>query len=167
MQRARRQSQRRPRDSQLSPMRRRLARLSVRTCSSLGIIWAVAKLATSNSRRDRGWRRPVLVLIPSAAVLAFIIGSSYNSYRNSLGPPGDHSVANASADTRALWQAANAGNVALVAFGRELSSLDGQVFVFFVLAVAAAEAAIGLALLIAVFRHKTTVNLDEFTLLRW
>ena len=44
----------------------------------------------------------------------FIIGASYNSYRNSLGPAGDHSVANASADTRALWEAANAGDVAAV-----------------------------------------------------
>jgi len=61
----------------------------------------------------------------------------------------------------------NAGNVALVAFSRELGSLDGQVFVFFVLAVAAAEAAIGLALTIAVFRHRTSVNLDDFRLLKW
>ena len=61
----------------------------------------------------------------------------------------------------------NAANLALVAFSRELDQLDGQVFVFFVLAVAAAEAAIGLALLIAVFRHKASVNLDEFTLLKW
>jgi NADH-quinone oxidoreductase subunit K len=61
----------------------------------------------------------------------------------------------------------NAANVALVGFGHELSSLDGQVFVFFVLAVAAAEAAVGLALLIALFRHRATVNLDEFHLLRW
>ena len=61
----------------------------------------------------------------------------------------------------------NAGNVALVGFSRELGQLDGQVFVFFVLAVAAAEAAVGLALLIAVFRHRASVNLDEFTKLRW
>lgn len=61
----------------------------------------------------------------------------------------------------------NAGNLALVAFSRELESLDGQVFVFFVLAVAAAEAAIGLALLIAVFRHRASVNLDDFNLLKW
>lgn len=60
----------------------------------------------------------------------------------------------------------NAGNVALVGFSRELSSLDGQVFVFFVLAVAAAEAAIGLAILIAVFRHRASVNLDDFHLLK-
>ena len=61
----------------------------------------------------------------------------------------------------------NAGNLALVGFSRELESLDGQVFVFFVLAVAAAEAAIGLALLIAVFRHRASVNLDDFNLLKW
>ena len=61
----------------------------------------------------------------------------------------------------------NAGNVALVGFSRSLGALDGQVFVFFVLAVAAAEAAIGLAILIAVFRHRPSVNLDDFHLLRW
>ena len=61
----------------------------------------------------------------------------------------------------------NAGNLALVAFSRELGGLDGQVLVFFVLAVAAAEAAVGLALLIAMFRHRASVNLDEFTLLKW
>jgi NADH-quinone oxidoreductase subunit K len=61
----------------------------------------------------------------------------------------------------------NAANVALVGFARDLGTLDGQVFVFFVLAVAAAEAAIGLALTIAVFRHKASVNLDDFQLLKW
>jgi hypothetical protein len=85
--------------------------------SALGIIWAVTALF--KSLRDRGpsrrrWVRPVIILIPSLAILGFIIGASYNSYRNSLGPAGDHSVANASADTRALWEAANAGDVAAV-----------------------------------------------------
>jgi NADH-quinone oxidoreductase subunit K len=61
----------------------------------------------------------------------------------------------------------NGANVALVGFGREIQSLEGQVFVFFVLAVAAAEAAVGLALLIAMFRHRPSVNLDEFVRLRW
>ena len=49
--------------------------------------------------------------VPSVAVLGIIIAASYNSYRQSLGPPGDHSVENASADTRSLWGAANAGDV--------------------------------------------------------
>jgi hypothetical protein len=85
--------------------------------SALGIVWAVTALF--NSLRDKGatrrrWVRPVIILIPSLVILGFIIGASYNSYRNSLGPPGDHSVANASPDTRALWEAADAGDVAAV-----------------------------------------------------
>ncbi len=80
--------------------------------SALGIIWSLITLA---SPRDpdtpRRWTRPALILIPSVAILALIIGASLNSYWNSLGPPGDHSVENASADTRALWVAAGAGNV--------------------------------------------------------
>ena len=79
--------------------------------SGLGIIWGLSTLLASRSDDDRRWRRPALVLLPSLAILAFIIGASVNSWRNSLGPPGDHSVANASADTRALWDAANAGDV--------------------------------------------------------
>lgn len=81
--------------------------------SGLGIIWALIKLTTSGRQRlvGRKWVKPTLVLVPSLAILGFIIGASYNSYRQSLGPPGDHSVAGASADTRALWQAANDGDV--------------------------------------------------------
>jgi hypothetical protein len=81
--------------------------------SAMGIIWAVVTLITSGRDlpADRRWVRPTLVLVPCLAILGFIIGASYNSYRQSLGPPGDHSVQNASADTRALWEAANAGNL--------------------------------------------------------
>ena len=81
--------------------------------SALGILWAIVKLFTSSRSNAGKWRwvRPLVVLVPSLAILGFIIGASYNSYRNSLGPPGDHSVENASADTRALWEAANAGDV--------------------------------------------------------
>ncbi|OFV88638.1 MAG: NADH-quinone oxidoreductase subunit K [Acidobacteria bacterium RBG_16_68_9] len=61
----------------------------------------------------------------------------------------------------------NAVNLAFVAFARQLHSLDGQVIVFFVMTVAAAEAAVGLALIIAVFRNRETINVDELTLLRW
>ena len=81
--------------------------------SAMGVIWAVATLITSG--RDllagRRWVRPALVLVPCIAILGLIIGASYNSYRQSLGPPGDHSVANASTDTRALWEAAYDGDV--------------------------------------------------------
>jgi NADH-quinone oxidoreductase subunit K len=61
----------------------------------------------------------------------------------------------------------NAANLAFVAFARQLASIDGQVIVFFVMTVAAAEAAVGLAIIIAVFRHRATINADELRLLRW
>ena len=61
----------------------------------------------------------------------------------------------------------NAVNLTFVAFARSLGSIDGQVIVFFVMAVAAAEAAVGLAIILAVFRNRETVNADELTSLRW
>jgi hypothetical protein len=82
--------------------------------AAVGLVWAISALLRQAGESRRSWRRPVLVLVPSIAVLAFIIGASYNSYRNSLGPPGDHSVENASVDTRALWQAAHDGDLAAV-----------------------------------------------------
>lgn len=84
--------------------------------SAAGIVWGVISLVASRDRTPgrRRWVRPALVLVPSIVILGFIIGASYNSYRNSLGPPGDHSVANASADTRALWEAAGRGDLAAV-----------------------------------------------------
>jgi NADH-quinone oxidoreductase subunit K len=48
-----------------------------------------------------------------------------------------------------------------------LGSTNGQVFVFFVMTVAAAEAAIGLAIIIALFRNKQTINIDEINILKW
>ena len=59
----------------------------------------------------------------------------------------------------------NAVNLSFVALSRQLG-LDGQVFVFFVMTVAAAEAAVGLAIIIALYRHKDSVNLDTMNLLR-
>jgi len=61
----------------------------------------------------------------------------------------------------------NAANLAFITFARQLQSMDGQVIVFFVMTVAAAEAAVGLALIIAVFRNRETTNADELNLLRW
>ncbi|MEI6668561.1 MAG: NADH-quinone oxidoreductase subunit NuoK [Acidobacteriota bacterium] len=61
----------------------------------------------------------------------------------------------------------NAVNLAFVAFGRSIGSADGQVMMFFVVTVAAAEAAVGLALVIALFRHRETLNPDMFTSLKW
>jgi len=61
----------------------------------------------------------------------------------------------------------NAVNLVFVSLSRQLHSMDGQVIVFFVMTVAAAEAAVGLAIIISVFRHRQTVNVDELNLLRW
>ena len=61
----------------------------------------------------------------------------------------------------------NAVNLSFVAFARALGSVDGQVIVFFVMTVAAAEAAVGLAIILTVFRNRATTNADEMTLLRW
>jgi|SRR5210317_2409488 NADH-quinone oxidoreductase subunit K len=60
----------------------------------------------------------------------------------------------------------NAVNLSFVALSRYLG-IDGQVFVFFVMTVAAAEAAVGLAIIISIFRHYETVNVDNFNLLKW
>jgi NADH-quinone oxidoreductase subunit K len=60
----------------------------------------------------------------------------------------------------------NAANLALVAFAREQANVGGQVLVFFVIAVAAAEVAVGLALLVAIFRSKRTTDVDEISSLK-
>ena len=60
----------------------------------------------------------------------------------------------------------NAANLAFVAFGREMGSLDGQIFVFFVMTVAAAEVAVGLAIIVNLFRLRETVFVDEINLLK-
>ena len=60
----------------------------------------------------------------------------------------------------------NAANLAFVAFARHLNSLDGQVFVFFVMTVAAAEVAVGLAIIVNLFRLRETVFVDEINLLK-
>ena len=57
----------------------------------------------------------------------------------------------------------NAVNLTFVAFGRALGTADGQIIVFFVMTVAAAEAAVGLAIVIALFRHRESLNPDAFT----
>ena len=55
----------------------------------------------------------------------------------------------------------NAANLALVAFARKWGNVDGHLFVFFVITVAAAEVAVGLALIVAIFRSKKSINIDE------
>ncbi len=60
----------------------------------------------------------------------------------------------------------NAVNVAFVAFSN-VYGIDGQIFVFFVMTVAAAEAAVGLAIIISIFRHYETVDVNNFNFLKW
>jgi NADH-quinone oxidoreductase subunit K len=60
----------------------------------------------------------------------------------------------------------NAANLAFVAFARHLNSLDGQIFVFFVMTVAAAEVAVGLAIIVNLFRLRESVFVDEVNLLK-
>ena len=61
----------------------------------------------------------------------------------------------------------NAVNINLIALSSQLQNLVGQVFVVFVIAVAAAEAAVGLGIIMAFYRNKETVNIDEMSLMRW
>ncbi len=61
----------------------------------------------------------------------------------------------------------NAGNLALIAFSRYLRIMDGHVFVFLVMTVAAAEAAVGLAIIITIFRNRESVNADFLNLMKW
>ena len=61
----------------------------------------------------------------------------------------------------------NAANLALAAFARYSGRMDAQVIALFVIALAAAEAAVGLAIVVAVFRSRKTVNIDEMNLLKW
>lgn len=60
----------------------------------------------------------------------------------------------------------NAANLLFVAFSRYLGNLDGQVLVFFVITVAAAEVAVGLALIVVIFRTKQSINIDEINLMK-
>jgi NADH-quinone oxidoreductase subunit K len=61
----------------------------------------------------------------------------------------------------------NAANMALMAFSKSLGISDGHVIVFLVLTVAAAEAAVGLALIVMIHRNRHTINIDRFSMLKW
>jgi len=61
----------------------------------------------------------------------------------------------------------NAANLSLVAFSRVWGGLEGQIFVFMVIVVAAVEVAVGLAILISVMRNRDSINVDDASLLRW
>jgi NADH-quinone oxidoreductase subunit K len=60
----------------------------------------------------------------------------------------------------------NAANLALIAFARQWADLEGQVFVFFIIGVAAAEVAIGLALIVAIFKTKHSIDVDQVSSLK-
>ncbi len=61
----------------------------------------------------------------------------------------------------------NAVNLTFVALSRQLGNLDGQIFVFFIMTVAAAEAAVGLALFIAFFNNRESIDIDDANLMKW
>ena len=61
----------------------------------------------------------------------------------------------------------NAANLALIGYGSALGTREGQIVVFFVIAIAAAEASVGLAIFVAVFRHKETIDVNRINLLKW
>ncbi len=61
----------------------------------------------------------------------------------------------------------NAANLAMIAFSRNLGSMGGHVMVFMIMTVAAAEAAVGLSIIIALFRNRDSANIDEVNLLKW
>ncbi len=61
----------------------------------------------------------------------------------------------------------NSVNLTLIALARQWGNLEGQIFVFMIMAVAAAEVAVGLAILIANVRHRSSINIDEINLLKW
>ncbi|MDQ1284801.1 MAG: NADH-quinone oxidoreductase subunit [Thermodesulfobacteriota bacterium] len=61
----------------------------------------------------------------------------------------------------------NAVNLSFVAFSRYLGSIEGQIFVLFVMVVAAAEVAVGLAIAVAVFKQRGTININDISLLKW
>ena len=61
----------------------------------------------------------------------------------------------------------NAVNLSFVAISKYLDALEGQIFVFFVMTVAAAEVAVGLAIIINLFKNKETINVDEINIMKW
>jgi NADH-quinone oxidoreductase subunit K len=61
----------------------------------------------------------------------------------------------------------NAGNLAFVAFARSFEAVSGQIFVFFVMTVAAAEVAVGLALIVTIFHTKQSIDVDQMNTMKW
>ena len=61
----------------------------------------------------------------------------------------------------------NAANLSFVGFAQSMDSLNGVMFIFFIIVVAAAEAVVGLSIILSLYRSRRTLNIDEFNLLRW
>jgi NADH-quinone oxidoreductase subunit K len=61
----------------------------------------------------------------------------------------------------------NAVNLTFIAFSRYLQNIDGQIFVFFIMTVAAAEAAVGLALMIAFYKNRESIDVEDINMLKW
>ena len=61
----------------------------------------------------------------------------------------------------------NSANLTFIAFARQLGNIEGQIFVFFVMAVAAAEVAVGLAIIVVLYRFKNSINIDSVNLMKW
>ena len=61
----------------------------------------------------------------------------------------------------------NASNLALIAVSHFTNMIDGQIFVFFVMTVAAAEVAVGLAIIVTIFRNRQSINIDDVNILKW
>ncbi len=61
----------------------------------------------------------------------------------------------------------NAVNLSFVAFAREMDSMTGVIFIFFIIVVAAAEAVVGLSIILSIYRTRQTLNVDEYNLLKW
>ena len=61
----------------------------------------------------------------------------------------------------------NAANLSLIAFSRALNLVDGHAIVFLVLTVAAAEAAVGLAMIVTIYRNRDSINIDRLSLMKW
>ena len=112
---------------------------------------------------------PDLVAIPYTWVLAL------SAVMFAIGTLGVLLRRNAIAIFLSLEIMLNSANLVFAAFAfryatghsTAAAAIDGQVFIFFVIAVAAAEAAVGLALFIALYRHKETIDVDRFNILRW
>jgi NADH-quinone oxidoreductase subunit K len=61
----------------------------------------------------------------------------------------------------------NAANLSFIAYSRYLNQVDGQIFVFFIMVIAAAEAAVGLAITIVLFRNRNTLSVDDADMMKW